>query len=64
MLEFIVLGQVPGTHIQLTYQEVLGVGLGLVLSIKAARRLYRSYKTFVRSEQAALYAALINQKRA
>lgn len=31
MLEFIVLGQVPGTHIQLSFRSVILIGLAFIL---------------------------------
>jgi hypothetical protein len=36
MLEFIVLGQVPGTHVQLNFQEVLLFTLVTVILLKFA----------------------------
>jgi hypothetical protein len=51
MLDFIVLGQIPGTHLQLTFSQVLCISAALVLllalmhEIEVRRRLLRQMLT-------------------
>lgn len=51
MLDFIVLGQIPGTHLQLTFFQVLCIStafvllLSLIREIEVRRRLLRQMLT-------------------
>lgn len=54
MLEFIVLGQVPGTQFQLTFNLLAGMvalaaGLTLLVSKRCRTALYRKFITLPRS---------------
>lgn len=44
MLEFIILGQVPGTNYRLSYLTMLLVLLGILLTIEAAMLLVKKQK--------------------
>lgn len=63
MLEFIVLGQVPGTQIQLNFTGVLLIAAVLVFVAKTSVKYYRYHKLREQFEQLALYMNIITKKR-
>jgi len=62
MLEFIVLGQVPGTHIQLNLTGVLLVWAGLMVTAKMALSYRHYHKLRERFGQVALYLRVVAGK--
>ena len=53
MLEFIVLGKVPGTHFNITYSWVLALAAGLLIMLEI-----RYHRNYVLKVQAATAAAI------
>lgn len=64
MLEFIVLGQVPGTQMRLSFTVVLLLWLAVILLAKSLFAFHQRHKLLEDVEQSALYFAVIsNNKR-
>lgn len=64
MLEFIVLGQIPGTRWRLSFTVVLLLWLAVVVGAKSMISYYRYHKLMEAVEQTALYFAVVNMKPA
>ena len=63
MLEFIVLGQVPGTHIFISFTQALALWVGVFLLTHTLLRYRRYQKSLTSAEQAAALLAVIRQNR-
>jgi hypothetical protein len=61
MLEFIVLGIIPGTKIQLSPFGVMLASIALVLAVRFAVDMSRSYLVLERYEQFIAYYTLTTQ---
>jgi hypothetical protein len=62
MLEFIVLGIIPGTEIQLSPFGVVLLWLGLALTGRSLLHLHNSHKLMEKYEEHGIYFTLITKK--
>jgi hypothetical protein len=62
MLEFIVLGIIPGTQTQLSPFGVVLLWIALVLSVRFIVQLHRYYRLLEQYEQSALYFILVARR--
>jgi hypothetical protein len=64
MLEFIVLGQVPGTHLELNFTTVLFVWLAVLMISELSLRIWRLQRQVKPQVEAlAVYFAVVTARR-
>lgn len=63
MLEFIVLGLVPGTHIQLNFNDVMMISFTVFLLLHIITTVYRYYTLLKMYDQAGTFFTIVARKR-
>lgn len=62
MLEFIVLGLVPGTHIQLDFADIVMLTLALITSAHMVMTVYDYHRLMRHYSETALYLTVVKRK--
>lgn len=62
MLEFIVLGLIPGTHVQLEFADVIMAWVSIMFALHVLRTMFNHYRLVRQYEQSALYFTIVARK--